>query len=313
MKTRLQRHASAAGDALRRFARVPVSSCLAILILGVAISMPLFLHKLTESMDRVVEKYQHGNSVTLFLSFPRDIMEEELEQEIRELLLDLLRIPMVEDIRHISREEAFEDFKRTSGLSDILDDLPGNPLPEILVIEPVERANAQEMQSLADRLGDIRGIGSVSYERIWRDRFDAMADLFQTASAAIGSMMGLGVLLIVGNTVRTAVHSRSGEIRLLDQLGATSLFIMRPFLYYGAVQGIAGALMALVLVGVCLHILGEPVNRLAGLYGSDFRIQPLSVSLGAKVLVMSGLLGWSAAGFASATYIRQLRASVRGM
>ena len=308
-------HRAAAEDALGRFARVPLSSGLTIVILGFAISMPLLLYKLTESMNRVAEKYQYANTIVLFLLPPEDISNQQqtdARQEIRNLMLDLLVSPRIEDVRHIPREQAFDEFKRESGLSGILDRLPNNPLPEILLISTVEDMNAGNMRLLIERLERIPLVASVTHDRIWRDRFEAVASLFQNISFVVGTIMGLGVLLITGNTVRTVVQSRSEEVQLLDQLGATSLFIARPFLYYGLIIGVAGALVALALVVICLNVFGEPVNRLASLYGSDFRIPSFALTYWSKVIAASGILGWAAAGLTVAAYIRRLRVNASG-
>ncbi len=302
------------GDALARFARAPLSSGLTIVILGFAISMPLLLYKLTESMNRVAEKYQNANTIVLFLSPPEDAGDQQAgsDQEIRNLMLDLLVSPRIEDVRHVPREQAFDEFRRESGLSGILDRLPNNPLPEILVVSTVENIDVENTKLLIERLKRIPLVDSVTYDRIWRERFEAVASLFQSISFVIGTVMGLGVVLIAGNTIRTVVLSRNEEVQLLDQLGATSLFIARPFLYYGLIIGIAGSLVALFLVVICLGVFGEPVNRLASLYGSDFRIQPFAFTYWARVIVVSGVLGWLAAGLTVAVYIRQLRVSASG-
>ncbi|MYB35447.1 MAG: ABC transporter permease, partial [Gammaproteobacteria bacterium] len=250
----------------------------------------------------------------LFLSPPEDAGNQQIDsgQEIRNLMLDLLVLPKVEDVRHIPREQAFDEFKRESGLSGILDRLPNNPLPEILLISTVDNMDAENMRLLIERLERIPLVASVTHDRVWRERFEAVASLFQNISLVIGTIMGLGVLLIAGNTVQTVVQSRSEEVQLLDQLGATSLFIARPFLYYGLIIGIAGALVSLVLVVICLNVFGEPVNRLASLYGSDFRIQPFALTYWSKVIVASGALGWATAGLTVATYIRRLRTNASG-
>jgi len=307
-------HRAAARDALGRFARVPLSSSLTILILGFAISMPLLLYKLAESMNRVAENYQYANTITLFLSLPRENGEQHTDsgQEIRALMLDLLVLPMIDDVRHVPRDQAFDEFKQGSGLSGILDGLPRNPLPEILLVSTVENISAEDMESLKGRLQRNSLVASVTYDRIWKERFEAVASLFQNISFVVGSIMGLGVLLIAGNTVRTVVHSRSEEVQLLDQLGATSLFIARPFLYYGLIIGVAGALVALVLVVSCLNVFGEPVNRLASLYSSDFRIQPYTVTYWMKAIAVAGVLGWLAAGLTVAAYVWRMRVSANG-
>jgi len=102
------------------------------------------------------------------------------------------------------------------------------------------------------------------------------------------------VLLIVGNTIRLDIENRREEIVITKLIGATDGFIRRPFLYTGFWYGLAGAVIALVLVNVSLALLQQPVRRLAGLYGSDFQLgftAPEMVMLLLLAGIALGLLG----------------------
>ena len=314
MKTFLNRHLEVARDSVKRILGTPIFSFFTVLILGVAISMPLMLHKLTEAMNFVADNLESTNKVSLFLTLPEDIIKDDakIQQTVNKLAGRLLEIPIIEDIVYVSREQALQEFGKSSGLSDLLDRLAMNPLPAMFVVEPVMDIDSDTIKNLVSRLSEFPGVDTVSYDIQWQERLDAIIALFWNASLVVGGLMGAGVVLITGNTVRTAVLNRSEEIQLLDQIGATTLFIMRPFLYIGAIQGLAGALMALILTGLCLHVLGEPVNRLAELYGSNFRIRAVAFEVGATVTAASCFLGWLVAGVTTVGCVRQLRSNVHG-
>ncbi|MCY4276053.1 MAG: permease-like cell division protein FtsX, partial [Gammaproteobacteria bacterium] len=184
MKNLIHIHGAAVKDACGRFAKVPFTSGLTILILGLSISMPLLLYKLTESMNRVAENYQYANIITIFLSSSVDAISQQndSEQEIRKLKFELLTLPTIEDVQHIPREQAFAEFKQASGLSGILDRLPNNPLPEILLITTVENISVEDMELLIEDLERIELVASVTYDRVWKERFGAVASLFQKFS-----------------------------------------------------------------------------------------------------------------------------------
>lgn len=315
MSNWLRRHFEACLDSLRRMLSAPVSSLVTVLILAIAVSVPLLLYSLTESFARVAEKLEHNNRVSLFVNLPAAEGEAGVagEAAIPELMSRLLDLAEVDQVEYISSKQAFESFRQSSGLGDALAGLPESSLPAILVIHPVRDLDADAFDRLVDRFNAMDEVDSLFFDRQWQERLYAVVSIFHTASLVLGLMMGLGVALVMSNMIRTAVHGRSGEIQVLDQIGATPAFIMRPFRYYGIMHGIAGALAALALTGFCLYLLGEPVNRLAGLYGSDFRIRPLSIEEGAAVAAVLCLMGWLSASVTTWGYIRQLRSSVREM
>jgi cell division transport system permease protein len=80
--------------------------------------------------------------------------------------------------------------------------------------------------------------------------------------------------------------------------------VRRPFLYNGIWYGLGGGLIAWLIVAVVILVLGDPVSRIAGLYGSSFDLRGLGTE-GSAALVGGGvLLGWLGS-FIAAT--RELR------
>src|SRR5690606_5587333 len=119
-------------------------------------------------------------------------------------------------------------------------------------------------------------------------------------------LLGLAVAIVVGNTIRLEINNRSVEIEVIKLVGGTDGFIRRPFLYLGLCYGLAGALLATVLVGVALLLLGPPVRSLAALYGSGFELRGLSLGETALLLAGGALLGWLGAGLATARHLRAI-------
>ena len=116
----------------------------------------------------------------------------------------------------------------------------------------------------------------------------------------ISVLLGLAVLLVIGNTIRLEIQNRREEILVTKLIGATNAFVRRPFLYSGIWYGILGALIAWALVQAGFWLLAGPVSHLAGLYQSAFRLQTLPMSLLNLLLgggITLGLLGsWLAVG-----------------
>jgi cell division transport system permease protein len=131
-------------------------------------------------------------------------------------------------------------------------------------------------------------------------RLQAITVIAQRAVLVLASLLGMAVLLIVGNTIRLEIQNRHAEIEITKLIGATNAFIRRPFLYTGFWYGLFGGIIAWNLVAVSVTLLKGPVANLASLYESAFDLSSLnwlnilSLLLGSALL---GLLGsWLAVG-----------------
>jgi cell division transport system permease protein len=111
---------------------------------------------------------------------------------------------------------------------------------------------------------------------------------------------------VVGNTIRLDILNRRAEIEVMKLVGATDGFARRPFLYSGVWYGLGGGLLALGLVEAAVMLLGPPVNRLAGLYGSPFHLRGLGAGVGLAVLGGAVGLGWLGSWLAATRHIRAI-------
>jgi cell division transport system permease protein len=123
----------------------------------------------------------------------------------------------------------------------------------------------------------------------------------------LSGLLGLGGLLVVGNTVRLDIQSRREEIGVLQLLGASDGFIRRPFLYLGAWYGLLAGMFALALLSATDVALREPLANLARSYGSGFALQGFDPLQAAAIALGAGVLGWLGAAFVTGHYLRQTR------
>jgi cell division transport system permease protein len=125
----------------------------------------------------------------------------------------------------------------------------------------------------------------------------------------VAGLLALGVLLVVGNTVRLDVQGRAEEIATLRLLGATDGFVRRPFLYLGIWYGVLGASFALAIALVVRALLQQPVGALLDAYQNDFRLAPLA-PLTVLLLFSAALaLGWLGAYLAVGHHLRHAESS----
>jgi cell division transport system permease protein len=175
-------------------------------------------------------------------------------------------------------------------------------LPSLLIVTPKgdEALLATSLQTLSE--ADI-----VQHDALWRQRLDGWLRFGGRVALVLAALLGLGALLVVGNTVRLDIQSRREEIGVLQHLGATDGFIRRPFLYLGAWYGLAAGAVAIGLLTLAAIALRAPLAELAASYGSRFMLEGFDLPTAAGVVVGATLLGWLGAGVVTGHYLRQTR------
>ncbi len=148
----------------------------------------------------------------------------------------------------------------------------------------------------------------VQRDAVWRERLDRWRAFGERVVWVLAALLGLGALLVVGNTVRLDIQNRREEIAVLQLLGATDGFVRRPFLYLGAWYGLAAGALALGLLTAAEFALRQPLKALADSYGSVFSFAGMPPLHAVAVLIGAAALGWLGAGVVTGHFLRQTRA-----
>jgi cell division transport system permease protein len=207
----------------------------------------------------------------------------------------------------IPADAALAEFRRYSGFGTALEALEDNPLPHLLHVRPApEWSSAEHLQTLRSYFAAWPEVELVQIDSEWVLRFNAMLDLMRRLLVVGAGVLGLGVLAVVGNTVRLEIANRRAEIEVTKLVGGSNGFVRRPFLYTGALYGLIGALLAWVLILTGVIVLSEPAGRLAALYGSRFNLSgPTRDDIGVLLLV-GALLGWLGAWLSASRHLRSI-------
>lgn len=287
IKNYFLRHAQVFIYTLGQLWRTPVATSLTIAVIGITLALPAALYVAIDNAQRVTRGWEANGQISLFLK--RDLSEtavQKLAQRVR-------RLPGVSWVDYVSREAALAEFKKLSGFGEALNALERNPLPPVLVVHPLPtHANADALQALLTELRRNNEVELAQLDLEWIRRLHAMLAVARQAVFILAAGLAVAVLLITGNTIRLAVLNRRDEIEVIKLIGGTNAFIRRPFLYAGMAQGLLGAVLAWLLIGLSLLLLSGPVHRLASLYGSPFVMESLGFSETLILLASGALLGW---------------------
>lgn len=285
----LSQHLQTAVETLGRLRETPLPSAMTVAVIGISLALPAALYVMTENLRAMAGGWDQTAAISLFLRFETD------DIHAKRLSQDLETWPEIARVHMITREQALEEFRALGGFEEALEKITKNPLPVLLAIYPTQFYSTPErLETLQSKLLKLPEADFARMDTLWLQRFQAILDLVQSASLLLGGLLGVGVLLIVGNTIRLEILNRRIEIEIMELVGATAAFIRRPFLYAGAWYGLLGGTTAWLLVSLAVLLLQQPVSRLASLYRSEFQLAGLgltatSITLGASILL--GLIG----------------------
>lgn len=296
----LARHRENAVAALGRLARQPFSTLLTLLVIAITLALPAGLHLGVKNAARLSGGWESAVDFSVYLGM--GVAEEDARR-----LADIIESRAdVEQVAFIGAEEALSDFKAGSGFGDALDALDENPLPHTLVVRPAVAGNDALIELLREELENLPETDLVQLDTSWVQRFNAALDLIRRVILITAVLLAAAVVIVIGNTIRLDIQNRRDEIVVTKLIGASAGFIRRPFLYSGLWYGIGGGLLALALVAVSLWLTADGVARLAGLYGSGFRLSGLDWRESLTVLGVGAFLGWFGSWFAAARHMRRI-------
>jgi cell division transport system permease protein len=297
----LTRHLQSSLFAAGRLARAPMATAFTVLVIGIALTLPMALGLAIVSVRTATGDFANAVDVTVY--FKQNVPLEKAQQ----LAGSLRQRSGVANVKLVSADDALKSFREQSGFGAALDVLEGNPLPHALDIRPTADATSTErMESLRRYLSAWPEVEIVQVDSEWVQRLNAILDLLRGVVTGAAVLLGVGVLAIVGNTVRLEIYNRRAEIEVTKLVGGSNAFVRRPFLYTGLYYGVLGALLAALLVLLGLHLLNGPVTRLATSYGSDFRLLAPDFGQVAALLGIGGALGLAGSWLAAARHLARI-------
>lgn len=280
----VQHHRSSAKEALLRLVVTPEQTLPTCLVIAIALALPALLYLGLVNMERQVERWQAPAQLSVFLH------KRAQEPAISALTKQIDQYEQVLEWQLITPDQALQDFQSASGFGDVLASLDENPLPPVLVVTPAP-LSVDQLAQLQSQLEQETVVDSVLLDLEWVSRLQQLVALIERVVTALGGLLAVGVILIVGNVIRLAISHRKDEIVIAKLVGASDGFVRRPFLYTGLWYGCSGGLMAVLLVVTAQLWLAGPIARLAVSYGSQFQFSGLGISGSLALVLAAAVLG----------------------
>lgn len=280
--------------------RQPLATLLTVMVIAISLTLPSVCYMVWKNVSQAATQWYPAPQLTVYLSKTLDDTAAE------NVVAQLKQVEGVDNVNYLTREEALNEFRNWSGFGGAMDMLEQNPLPAVAIITPkLNFQNSDTMQSLRDRVSKVQGVDEVRMDDSWFARLAALTGLVGQIASMIGVLMIVAVFLVIGNSVRLSIFARRDTINVQKLIGATDGFILRPFLYGGALLGFSGAVLSLLLSEVLVLRLQSVVASVATVFGTTFSLEGFSWDEALLLLLIAAIIGWVAAWLATVQHLRR--------
>ena len=268
-----------------RLFRQPLATLLNVVVFGIALSLPAGFYLGLDNLQRFSRQITGDPQVSIFLSLDANA------EDVAAIEQRLQRHPEVGRFRFVSRQQALDNLRRSAGLNDVLGELGGNPLPDGFVVI-AKGTDPERLERIRRDAASWPKVELAQLDSDWARKLDAALRIGRLLVTLLGALLSIALIAITFNTIRLQILTRRDEIEVSKLIGATNPFIRRPFLYFGALQGLTGGVAAWLIVAAGVYVINGGLTELAGLYGTSLRLDRPSWAQTGWLLALSAALGW---------------------
>lgn len=201
--------------------------------------------------------------------------------------------------QYVSKEIAARNLQKDLG-EEFVQFLGYNPLlSSIDVYMKEEYANNTSIEAFSRQLSKNPLVKEVIYQKSLIDMVNQNIRVIGLVILAFAGTLLIIAIALINNTIRLAIYSQRFLIKSMQLVGATKNFIRAPFIGYGVLHGLLGALIAVILLLASLYFAQQQIPELIILRNwLEFAI------VFAGVLVIGILISGLSTYFAVTKYLR---------
>jgi cell division transport system permease protein len=240
---------------------------------------------LGHAMSQVLDSYRQRVSV-LTISVADDTPLSAVYD-----FADQLRVrPGVVDVTFVTKDEEMRRFAADSRNQQLIEQLQGNPVPAKLEVRLARLGDVGRIDALARQWPGADRSDPTDYQGDFVRNMLRLETWLTLGGLGLLAVLTVAAVVIVMNTIRTAVYHRRQEIEVMKLVGATEWFVRGPFVVEGVLTG-------LVAAGLALGILVAAYRPFVSTFQSALFFVPLTYDprfvpvLGHDLLLAGALLG----------------------
>ncbi|PNE42543.1 MULTISPECIES: permease-like cell division protein FtsX [Streptomyces] len=167
------------------------------------------------------------------------------EQQKNDILAELHRLPLVQNVDHETSDQAYKHYKEQFGDTPVAGLVTPDQLPESF---RVKLKDPTKFDVIKSAFSERPGVEQVQDQRDTVEPLFRLLDGMRYAALGVMGLMLVVALMLIVNTVRVSAFSRRRETGIMRLVGASSFYIQLPFIMEAAIAGLIGAVFACVLL-----------------------------------------------------------------
>jgi cell division transport system permease protein len=226
-------------DSFRRNATLTVASIItaAISLLGVGLTLLS-----QEGFNNLLAKWEGGVEMIIFMR--PDVTDDQ--RTLIEANLDANN-QFIESYSYCDVDCSLAERDRVlaaePGVKDLLN---AENIPTQYKAVPTEVTDVQLLRQVSEAFSEGPGVRQVVFAEDQISLIEQLQAFFGFRLILLSGFLLLAAILLIWNTIRTAIFARRREIEVMKLVGATDWFIRVPFMLEGLLHGLIGGGLASV-------------------------------------------------------------------
>ena len=205
--------------------------------------------------------------------------------------------PDVVSVRFISKDEELRNFSSDPRNQQLIQQMEGNPLPAKIEVRVAHLDDVKQVDAMARQWRGADKNDPTDYQGDFITNMLRLSTWLTVVGLGLLAVLTVISVVIVMNTIRTAVYHRRQEIELMKLVGATEWFVRGPFVVEGVMTGVIAASLA---IGMLLAAYQPFVERFqAELFFLPLSYDPRFVPVLALDLLVAGAILGAVGGYVS--------------
>jgi cell division transport system permease protein len=226
-------------DSFRRNATLTAAAIItaAISLLGVGLTL-LSQH----AFDNLLARWEGGVEMIVFMN----PTATDDQQVLVEGALDS-QGQFVESYTYCDEECSLAEAERVlAGEPGVLELLTLDNIPTQYKAVPTEGTDVSLLRQLSAEFAELPGVREVKFAEDQISLITQLQSFFGFRLLLLSGFLLFAAILLIWNTIRTAIFARRREIEVMKLVGATDWFIRIPFMLEGLLHGLIGGGLASV-------------------------------------------------------------------